>query len=151
MGSLRECFVTIPNRQVTFIFKTDGVRIWGALKNFSAQPQQLMPRYDLLACRTSVQWFRIPDKGVILIPQGRKGQGFCILDQLPAVPENVAHVGGSAQSGWILCGLNLQGFLQMALAPAGHTLCAASLFAFLFRGKRNLHAACPALQRKQRF
>ena len=100
MGSLRECFVTIPNRQVTFIFKTDGVRIWGALKKFSAQPQQLMPRYDLLACRTSVQWFRIPDKGVILIPQGRKGQGFCIFDQLPAVPANVAHVGGS-RSEWL--------------------------------------------------
>ena len=76
VGSLQEYFVTLPNRQVTFIVKTDGVRIWGALKNFSADPQQLMPRYDLLACRTSVQWLRLPDKGVVLIPEGRKGRGF---------------------------------------------------------------------------
>ena len=66
VGSLRECFVTLPNRQVTFIVKTDGVRIWGALKNFSAEPQQLMPHYDLLACRATVDWFRIPDKGVVV-------------------------------------------------------------------------------------
>ena len=77
MGSLRECFVALPNRQVTFIIKTDGVRIWGALKNFSAEPQHLMPRYDLLACRTSVQWCRVPDKGIVLIPEGHKGSGFC--------------------------------------------------------------------------
>ena len=36
-----------------------------------------MPRYDLLACRALVDWFRIPDKGVVLIPEGRKGRGFC--------------------------------------------------------------------------
>ena len=77
IDSLQEYFVTLPNRHVTFLVKTDGVRIWGALKNFSAEPQQLMPRYDLLACRTSVQWLRIPDKGVVLIPEGRKGYGFC--------------------------------------------------------------------------
>ena len=34
VGSLREYFVTLPNRQVTFLVKTDGVRVWGALKNF---------------------------------------------------------------------------------------------------------------------
>ena len=44
VGALQECFVTLPNRQVTFILKTDGVRIWGALKNFSAVPQHLMLR-----------------------------------------------------------------------------------------------------------
>ena len=79
-GSLRECFITLPNRQVDFILKTDGVRIWGALRNLSAEPQQLMPRFDLLACRAAVQWFRVPDKGVLSIPQGRKGQGFCHID-----------------------------------------------------------------------
>ena len=79
VNSLHHCFVTLPNRHVTFIFKTDGVRIWGALKNFSAEPQQLMPRHDLLACHTSVQWVRIPDQGVVLIPKGRKGRGFCQL------------------------------------------------------------------------
>ena len=36
-----------------------------------------MPRYDLLACRTSVQWFRVPDKGVLLILVGHKGSGVC--------------------------------------------------------------------------
>ena len=39
-----------------------------------------MPRFDLLACRAAVQWFRVLDKGVILIPEGRKGQGFCHID-----------------------------------------------------------------------
>jgi len=100
IGSLREYFVTLPNRQVTFLVKTDGVRIWGALKNFSAEPQQLMPRYDLLACRTSVQWFRVPDKGVLLIPEGRKGQGFCILDQSQRALGTIAHVMGT-RSEWL--------------------------------------------------
>ena len=77
IGTLHECFVALPNHQVTFIFKTDRVRIWGALKNFSDEPQHLMPRYDLLAYRTSVQRFRVPDKGVLLILEGRRGSGFC--------------------------------------------------------------------------
>ena len=77
VGSLREYFVTLPNRQVTFLVKTDGVRVWGALKNFSAEPQHLMPRYDLLACHVSVQWFRVLDRRALLIPEGHKGRGFC--------------------------------------------------------------------------
>ena len=32
--SLQECFVMLPNRQVTFIVKTDGVRIWRLLRIF---------------------------------------------------------------------------------------------------------------------
>ena len=79
VGSLRECFVTLPNRQVTFILKTDGVRLWGALKNFSGEPQHLMPRYDLVACRSSLQWYRVPDRPVVLIPEGRKGR---LLDRI---------------------------------------------------------------------
>ena len=77
VASLREYFVALPNCQITFLVKTDGVRIWEALRNFSAEPQHLMPRYDLLACRTSVQRFRVPDKGMLLVSEGRKGRGFC--------------------------------------------------------------------------
>ena len=76
-GSLHQCFVTLPNRHVTFIMKTDGVRIWGALKNFSADPQQLMPRNDLFACYTSVRWFQVPDHAISLIPECRKGRALC--------------------------------------------------------------------------
>ena len=62
-----------------FILKTDGVRLWGALKNFSGEPQHLMPRYDLVACRSSLQWYRVPDRPVVLIPEGRKGR---LLDRI---------------------------------------------------------------------
>ena len=55
VGLLIEYFITLPNRQVTFLVKTDGIQVWGALKNFSAEPQHLMPRYGmLLVCRASV-------------------------------------------------------------------------------------------------
>ena len=40
-----------------------------------------MPRYDLLACRTLVQWFHAPDKGILLIPEGCKDSGFRLMDQ----------------------------------------------------------------------
>ena len=151
LGSLHEYFVPLPNRQVTFLVKTDGVRIWGALKNFSAEPQQLMPRYDLLACRTSVRWFRVLDKGVLLIPEGRKGQGFCTIDQLQRAPGTIAHVMGT-RSAWLqTLRVQFAAVLRMALGPAGLMWCAAFLFAFLFLGKHNLLAACRALQRRQKF
>lgn len=70
---LQEYFVALPNCQITFLVKTNGVQIWGALRNFSAEPQHLMHRYDLLACRTLVQRFWGPDKGVLLVPKGHKG------------------------------------------------------------------------------
>ena len=89
VGSLGECFVTLPNRQVTFILKTDGVRLWGALKNFSGEPQQLMLHYDLLACRTSIQWYRVPDRKAILILKGRKCRGFCRINALQGVVHQV--------------------------------------------------------------
>ena len=38
-NALQGCLVALPNRKVTLLVKTDGVRIWGALKNYSHEPQ----------------------------------------------------------------------------------------------------------------
>ena len=67
IGSLQGFFGVIPNRKVVFLGKTNGCRYWGALKNYSKEPQQLLPWNDLVACWTQIKWYKIANHGICLI------------------------------------------------------------------------------------
>ena len=74
IGTLHGFFGVIPNRKVMFLGKSDGRRFWGALKNFSREPQQILPKNDIVACKTRVKWYNIADHRVWIIPQKRVGR-----------------------------------------------------------------------------
>ena len=72
-AALQHIFVALPARAVDFVFKTDGCRIWGVLHNLTSTPQHLSPRFDLIACRTSIQQYSTPDCGSLPVPSTRQG------------------------------------------------------------------------------
>ena len=72
----------MPNRKVVFFWKTDGRVIWGALRNCSSEPQQVLPRQDLILVRCQgVGGFQVPDRPAMRIPEKRCGREFLKLVQ----------------------------------------------------------------------
>ena len=75
-GSLLQILGALPNRKVVFFWKTNGCTIWGALKNCSAEPQQVLPRHDLILVNTRMRSFKVPDSATMVIPDKRRGREF---------------------------------------------------------------------------
>ena len=68
IGSIERIFRALPNRKVVFYWKTDGRAIWGALRNCFGEPQQILPRQDVLLIRChGVVKFQVPDQPILTI------------------------------------------------------------------------------------
>ena len=75
-GEIHQILGALPNRKVVFLWKTNGKNIWRALKNYSKEPQHILPWHDLILVKTRVGFFQVPNKPIMQIPKGQKGREF---------------------------------------------------------------------------
>ena len=88
-GGIQQILGALVNRKVVFLWKTNGRNIWGALKNYSAKPQQILPWHALVLVNTGAGFFKVLDNPIMGILDKRHGKEF------------LRKIEGDTREGWL--------------------------------------------------